>query len=156
MLSRTDKKLFIWFWKLTTDEQIGQREVLRRHQPPHKLQPFLQSSPAFKDLTWKGTFESYAALSASCKALRPNIGHQLRRWYKELLDFAKTSGGRKMLQDLFPRVTKLAGYCCNIQANNSIRASSIINLPRWTLEADFTANVFMNNEDAHSPCVVME
>lgn len=128
MLGRAQKKLFVWWWKRATDEHIRQREVLRRYQPPHKLRPFLKSSPAFKGITWKGTFQSYAALSASCKALRPNIGLQLRRWYKELLDSAKTSGGLEMLQALFPRVTRLAGYCCNVQANDSM-----LNLPRSSL-----------------------
>ena len=41
MFGRAEMKLFLWFWKKTAAEQKGQREILMRYQPPHRLRLFL-------------------------------------------------------------------------------------------------------------------
>ena len=151
MFSRAEMKLFLWFWQKTAAEQRTQRVILKTYQPPHRLRLFLQSSPAFKGITWEGTFQSYAALSASCKALRPIVGHQLLRWYKELLDSARSPGGLSMLQAFDTIINKLARNCTNIQTDEIVAErigclAPTLCLPKWTMEADFTANVFVHDE----------
>ena len=59
-----------------------------------------------------------------------------------------------MLQALNPVVNKLASNCTNVQTDEIVAKgigclAPILCLPRWTLEADFTANVFVNDEDVN-------
>ena len=120
MFSRAEMKLFLWFWQKTAAEQKNQRVILNTYQPPHRMGLFLQSSPAFKGITWKGTFKSYADLSASCKALRAIVGHQLLRWYKELVNSSISSGGLSMLRALEHIINVLARKCTNMQTDEIV------------------------------------
>ena len=151
MFSRVELKLFLWFWQKTAAEQRNQRAILHTYQPPHRMGLFLQSSPAFKGITWKGTFKSYADLSASCKALRAIVGHQLLRWYKDLVNSSTSTGGLSMLRTLEHIINVLARKCTNMMTDKIVagRIASLaptLCLPQWTMEADFTANVFVHDE----------